>query len=108
MAYWLEQMSFHTQIGVRRTSYRRERSPETSLKPYEAITQQPKRRGARSSAAIPDSILAQLNAGILDTATLAEWLAVDMGSLFGQIVAFFDLDASVIGGLPSPQELNSK
>lgn len=45
-----------------------------------------KRKGARSIQAIPPDILAQLQAGSLETANLMEWLAIDPKQLLQQLL----------------------
>lgn len=45
-----------------------------------------KRKGARSIKEIPADILQQLNTGLLETANLVEWLAVDQQSLLKSLL----------------------
>jgi len=46
-----------------------------------------KRKGARSAKDIPTDILAQLNSGEIETASLVEWLAVDQRLLLENLLA---------------------
>lgn len=45
-----------------------------------------KRKGARSTKDIPSNILAQLNAGEIETANLVEWLAIDQQQLLENLL----------------------